>query len=87
MNQEKQISVAKVNQPDPFDEAFAENLALVLEMLDCMRSESEFVSRQDEAAFLGGIGKALATFARVRSGSDGSRGDSARPDARQPLRW
>jgi len=68
MNQEH-ISVADLAPPDTFESAFAENLALVLEMLDCMRSEAELAERHDEADFLGCAGRALAMFARVRCGT------------------
>ncbi|MBI1826061.1 MAG: hypothetical protein HY287_02425 [Planctomycetes bacterium] len=66
MMHEEHMSEADPSPPDSFDDAFADNLALVLEMLDCMRSESEFAERLDEAEFLAGVGKALAIFARVQ---------------------
>ncbi|MBI3834124.1 MAG: hypothetical protein HY287_07330 [Planctomycetes bacterium] len=84
---EEYINIADPNHPDPFDDAFAENLALVLEMLDCMRSESELAERRDEADFLAGIGKALQMLTRIRPGSMGSCTEPPRGDAHRPLRW
>ena len=81
MIRDEHMNVADLAPPDSFEDAFAENLALVLEMLDCMRSESEFAERRDEADFLGGVGKTLAMFARVRFGTEDVGLQHARPTA------
>ena len=84
MIREEHMNVADLAPPDSFEDAFAENLALVLEMLDCMRSESELAGREDEADFLGGIGKALAMLARVRPIFKASCSDSLNQTAHRP---
>lgn len=77
MIHEEQTNMMAPGPCDSFNEAFSENLEFVLDMLDCMRSESELVGRQEEADFLGGIRKALSILERrQRTGVRGQGGSA-----------
>jgi hypothetical protein len=47
-----------------FDEAFTDNLQLVLDVIDSMRAESACIGEDNTASFLAGIGEAIAAYTR-----------------------